>query len=103
MASYLTKKQADREAEEQAQRETEEQLIKDIDGLENQQKSAREYSDKLNEQIAELQRDKELYSEKEFNAYYDEKARAQSDTVNKIYELQGEINSRNERLKNLKK
>ena len=101
----------DQEAKEQAQREeqerldslSEEELINERTARENQQASAREYYDKLGGQIADIQQNKNLYSEEEYNSYFDEKAKAQADTSNRINELQGEINQYNDRLNRLRK
>lgn len=64
----------------------------EISGIENQIRSNQDYYEKLGQQIGELSRDKELYDEGEWNSLYDEKAGAQSDAVNKIYELRGQLN-----------
>ena len=78
-------------------------MINERTARENQQASAREYYDKLGGQIADIQQNKNLYSEEEYNSYFDEKAKAQADTSNRINELQGEINQYNDRLSRLRK
>lgn len=64
----------------------------EISGIENQIRSNQDYYENLGQQIGELSRDKELYDEGEWNSLYDEKAGAQSDAVNKINELRGQLN-----------
>lgn len=64
----------------------------EISGIENQIQSNQDYYENLGRQIGELSRDKDLYDEGEWNSLYDEKASAQSDAVNKINELRGQLN-----------
>lgn len=97
------KEQAEREEQERLDSLSEEELINERTARENQQASAREYYDKLGGQIADIQQNKNLYSEEEYNSYFDEKAKAQADTSNRINELQGEINQYNDRLNRLRK